>query len=168
MPDQIPEEIKQRRLDELMTIQQQISLERNKMRVGKTYEVLVEGFEGLTYYGRSMLEAPEIDGKIFFISDKELKPGEYVNVKITGAEEYDLQGVCRVNLPNRLTMMRVCMIPVYRRAYDGGRARVRGLSRCCCLRPHRLPTFWTGISRARAGWSRISASSWIQSRISCL
>ena len=94
MPDQIPEEIKQRRLDELMTIQQQISLERNKMRVGKTYEVLVEGFEGLTYYGRSMLEAPEIDGKIFFISDKELKPGEYVNVKITGAEEYDLQGVC--------------------------------------------------------------------------
>ena len=41
-----------------------------------------------------MLEAPEIDGKIFFISDKELRPGEYVNVKITGAEEYDLQGVC--------------------------------------------------------------------------
>ena len=94
MPDQIPEEIKQRRLDELMTIQQQISLKRNKMRVGKTYEVLVEGFDGLTYYGRSMLEAPEIDGKIFFISDKELRPGEYVNVKITGAEEYDLQGVC--------------------------------------------------------------------------
>ena len=94
MPDQIPEEIKQRRLDELMTIQQQISLERNKMRVGKTYEVLVEGFEGLTYYGRSMLEAPEIDGKIFFISDKELEPGDYVKVKITGAEEYDLQGVC--------------------------------------------------------------------------
>ena len=93
MPDQIPEEIKQRRLDELMTLQQGISLERNKMRVGNTYEVLVEGFEGLTYYGRSMLEAPEIDGKIFFISDHELKPGDYVNVKIIAAEEYDLQGV---------------------------------------------------------------------------
>lgn len=93
MPHQISEEVKQRRLDELMTIQQGISLERNRMRVGNTYEVLVEGFEGLTYYGRSMLEAPEIDGKIFFISDNELHPGDYVNVKIIAAEEYDLQGV---------------------------------------------------------------------------
>ena len=94
MPDQIPEDVKQSRLDRLMTLQQEISLERNNQRIGNTYEVLVEGFEGLTYYGRSMLEAPEIDGRIYFISEDELEPGQYVRVRITGAEEYDLQGVC--------------------------------------------------------------------------
>lgn len=94
MPDQIPEDVKQERLDRLMTLQQAISYERNQQRVGQVCEVLVEGFEGLTYYGRSMLEAPEIDGSVFFISERELKPGEYVKVRITGAQEYDLQGVC--------------------------------------------------------------------------
>ena len=94
MPDQVPDEVKQERLDRLMQLQQGISLELNKRRVGEVCEVLVEGFEGLTYYGRSMREAPEIDGKVFFISERELEPGQYVRVRITGAEEYDLQGVC--------------------------------------------------------------------------
>ena len=62
--------------------------------MGEECEVLVEGFEGLTYVGRSMREAPEIDGKIYFISERELTPGQYVRVRITAAEEYDLQGVC--------------------------------------------------------------------------
>ena len=94
MPDQVPDEVKQERLERLMQLQQGISLELNKRRVGEVCEVLVEGFEGLTYYGRSMREAPEIDGKVFFISERELEPGQYVRVRITGAEEYDLQGVC--------------------------------------------------------------------------
>ena len=94
MPDQVPDDVKQERLDRLMQLQQGISLELNKRRVGEVCEVLVEGFEGLTYYGRSMREAPEIDGKVFFISERELEPGQYVRVRITGAEEYDLQGVC--------------------------------------------------------------------------
>ena len=94
MPDQVPDEVKQERLDRLMQLQQGISLELNRRRVGEVCEVLVEGFEGLTYYGRSMREAPEIDGKVFFISERELEPGQYVRVRITGAEEYDLQGVC--------------------------------------------------------------------------
>ena len=94
MPDQVPDEVKQERLDRLMALQQQISRARNELRVGEECEVLVEGFEGLTYVGRSMREAPEIDGKIYFISERELTPGQYVRVRITAAEEYDLQGVC--------------------------------------------------------------------------
>lgn len=94
MPDQVPEEVKQERLSRLMELQQGISLARNRLRVGEECEVLVEGFEDLTYVGRSMREAPEIDGKIYFISERELEPGQYVRVRIVEAEEYDLRGVC--------------------------------------------------------------------------
>ena len=90
--DQIPEEVKQRRLDRLMTIQQGISLAANQARVGEIAEVLVEGCDQGKYYGRSRMEAPEIDGKIWFKSQKMLKPGEYVQVKILEAYEYDLSG----------------------------------------------------------------------------
>ena len=63
-----------------------------RSRVGETGEVLVEGFRHGRYYGRSMMEAPEVDGKVLFTSQKKLKPGEYVPVRITGASEYDLTG----------------------------------------------------------------------------
>lgn len=94
--DQIPEEVKQSRLDRLMTLQQRISLEANQARVGEVAEVLVEGYDQGRYYGRSRMEAPEIDGKIWFKSQKELKPGEYVFVKIMEAYEYDLSGEAMV------------------------------------------------------------------------
>ena len=92
MPDQIDEEIKQERLDRLMLLQQEISAESCAKRVGETAEVLVEGFRRGKYYGRSRLEAPEIDGKVLFTSQKKLRPGEYVNVHITSSSEYDLTG----------------------------------------------------------------------------
>ena len=92
MPEQIDEAVKQERLDRLMTLQQQISAEVMRSRVGETDEVLVEGFRHGRYYGRSMMEAPEVDGKVLFTSQKKLKPGEYVPVRITGASEYDLTG----------------------------------------------------------------------------
>ncbi|MDO4355402.1 MAG: 30S ribosomal protein S12 methylthiotransferase RimO [Clostridia bacterium] len=92
MPDQIDEDVKQRRLDELMMLQQAISMEANESRVGEVCEVLVDGREGGEYIGRSLKEAPEIDGNIRFTSSRELKPGAYVTVKITGAEAYDLTG----------------------------------------------------------------------------
>ena len=92
MPDQIDEAVKRRRLDELMTLQQGISLERNQERVGEVCEVLCEGMEEGMYTGRSIREAPESDGAIRFTAGREIAPGEYIRVKITGAEAYDLYG----------------------------------------------------------------------------
>ena len=92
MPDQVDEEVKQRRLDELMTLQQGISLEENTARVGEVCEVLCEGAEEGMYVGRSIREAPESDGVIRFTAAREVAPGEYLNVKITGADAYDLFG----------------------------------------------------------------------------
>ena len=93
MPDQIPEEVKNARLDQLMMLQQAISMDFNESRVGTTCEVLVEGFDEETgrFYGRSILEAPESDGCIW-LEDADLTPGEYIPVVITGAEAYDLTG----------------------------------------------------------------------------
>ena len=94
MKDQIDEEVKTRRLDQLMMLQQSISMEINQARVGTTCEVLVDGFddEEGRFYGRSLLEAPESDGCIWLNADHELTPGEYVNARITAADAYDLEG----------------------------------------------------------------------------
>ena len=94
MPDQVDEAVKNERLDQLMMLQQAISMEVNEARVGTECEVLVDGFdeEQGRYYGRSLLEAPESDGCIWLETDRELTPGEYVQVKITGADAYDLEG----------------------------------------------------------------------------
>ncbi len=92
MPDQIPEEVKQQRLDALMTQQQEISLRRNGLRVGSACRVLAEGRRDGYIVGRSQMEAPETDGQILFTSDKDVLPGSYVDVRITRAMEYDLIG----------------------------------------------------------------------------
>ena len=92
MPGQLPEEIKQERLDRLMLLQQEISADVCAGRIGETCEVLVEGRRHGRYYGRSRLEAPEIDGKILFAGSDGLKPGQYTRVKITSSSEYDLIG----------------------------------------------------------------------------
>lgn len=92
MDCQIPEDVKEKRLDEIMMLQQAISMELNSARIGEECEVLVEGFEDGAYYGRSPREAPESDGVIRFTSENDLKPGQYVMVRVTGAEAYDLSG----------------------------------------------------------------------------
>ena len=94
MPNQIDDAVKNERLDRLMMLQQSISMEVNEARVGTECEVLVDGFdeEQGRFYGRSLLEAPESDGCIWLESDRELNPGEYVQVRITGADAYDLEG----------------------------------------------------------------------------
>jgi len=92
MPDQIDEEVKKDRLDRLMRLQQGISRELNGERVGGTCEVLIESFENGRYVGRSRLEAPEVDGVIRVKSRRRLAPGQYVEVRITGADAYDLSG----------------------------------------------------------------------------
>lgn len=92
MPDQIDQETKYRRLDQLMMLQQEISMEINESRVGEECTVLCEGWEDGLYYGRSSKEAPESDGNIRFTAQREIQPGEYVKVKILSAEAYDLYG----------------------------------------------------------------------------
>ena len=94
MEDQIPEEVKQERLDRLMNLQASISLEKNQARVGKVLNVLVTDHneEGLCL-GRSESEAPETDGEILFKTKGKLpEPGQFVRVKITQADTYDLMG----------------------------------------------------------------------------
>lgn len=92
MDGQIEDAEKLRRLDELMMLQQGISMELNEARIGEECEVLSEGIDDGCYYGRSRREAPESDGVIRFTSRRDIQPGEYVMVRITGAEAYDLYG----------------------------------------------------------------------------
>ena len=94
MKDQVDEEVKVQRLDQLMMLQQSIAMEINEARIGTTCEVLVDGFdedEG-RFYGRSLLEAPESDGCIWLNAERALTPGEYVQARIVGADAYDLVG----------------------------------------------------------------------------
>ena len=90
MPDQIDEEVKQRRLDQLMMLQQTISMEINEARIGEICEVLVDGCEDGRWYGRSILEAPESDGCIWLEGAEGLAPGLYVRARIDSADAYDL------------------------------------------------------------------------------
>ena len=93
MKNQISEDIKVKREEELMLIQQSISKELNSKKIGKTFKVLVEGVNDKTYFGRSYEMAPEVDGNIFFDSNVVYNKGEFVEVKVTKALEYDLIGV---------------------------------------------------------------------------
>ena len=95
LPDQIPEEIKQDRLDRLMTLQQKISLKRNTARVGSTEQVLVTDTDNHgNILGRSCREAPETDGEIYVCcGEARPQPGQIIPVRITSAEEYDLRGI---------------------------------------------------------------------------
>ena len=92
MDGQIDEDIKAERLDDLMMLQQSIAMEKSEARLGTQPLVLCEGKKGKSYYGRSQMEAPESDGKIWFTSERPIAPGEFVRVKITRAEPYDLYG----------------------------------------------------------------------------
>ncbi len=94
MKDQVHPATKKRRHRELMEIQNAVSFEKNKNRIGKIYDVVVDGVsdDGMFYKGRSYMEAPEEDGYIFFAAKEELKTGQTVRVRIVVAEDYDLVG----------------------------------------------------------------------------
>lgn len=93
--DPIPDELKEERYQRLMEIQQNISLQINQSFVGKTLDVLVEGYDQGLSVGRSYRDAPEIDGLV--IIEGKTKPGQIVPVRITGALAYDLTGVIATN-----------------------------------------------------------------------
>lgn len=89
--DPVPASVKQERYERLMELQQTISLQVNQSYVGKTLDVLIEGFDNGISIGRSYRDAPEIDGMIFV--EGQAKLGDIVPVRITGAMAYDLTGV---------------------------------------------------------------------------
>ena len=91
---QVDEEVKQRRLSELMEAQQRITEDAGKACVGSMLEVFVEGYipEDDTYVGRTYRDAPDVDGYIFISSDHTLQSGDMINCRVTGSFEYDLTG----------------------------------------------------------------------------
>ncbi len=93
MKPQVREDVKQRRCDKIMQLQQQISLENNRKYVGQTLDVLVEeDFKNGSYSGRSAYDAEGIDNSVLFFTDKKLKIGQFVKVLIDDAFDYDLSG----------------------------------------------------------------------------
>lgn len=92
LPGQLEESVKEARRDEIMSIAREISIERNKKMLGKTIDVVVEGFEDNLYYGRSQGESVEVDPRIYFGSVDELSVGDFIKVKVVDCDEYDLYG----------------------------------------------------------------------------
>ena len=92
--DQIEEQVKARRMELIMEDQYVIAAEKNEEKIDRVVEVLIEGWDDYIkcYFGRSDADAPEIDGKVFFMSDRPLVIGEYVFVRINDCLEYDLLG----------------------------------------------------------------------------
>jgi len=93
-PDQIDNQTKTDRMENIMEMQMTIAAEKNAEKEGQLTEVLIEGWDDYIkcYFGRTPADAPEIDGKIFFMSTKPLKIGEFVKVRINDCIDYDLLG----------------------------------------------------------------------------
>lgn len=94
LPDQIPEQIKKKRRDELMELQQEIAFERAAEKEGIVLEAVIEGYlpeEGV-YVARTYMDAPNVDGYLFLTSERELESGKFVTVEVTGSSGYDLSG----------------------------------------------------------------------------
>ena len=93
-PDQILEEVKEERRADVMELQQEIAFEHCENMVGKVLDVMIEGkvADEPAYVGRTYMDAPNVDGLIFVNADEMLMSGDFVRVKVTGANEYDLIG----------------------------------------------------------------------------
>jgi ribosomal protein S12 methylthiotransferase len=93
MVDDVPDEVKQERANEVMELQQGISLEINREKIGKTFKVLIDRKEGGEFIGRTEFDSPEVDNEVIIASpDKYLRIGDFVNVKVSSATEFDLTG----------------------------------------------------------------------------
>lgn len=91
--DDISQEEKERRAREIMDVQQEISYQKNEEKVGQTFKVIIDKKEAGKYLGRTEFDSAEVDNEVIINSEKKLMPGEFVNVKITNAFDYDLEGV---------------------------------------------------------------------------
>ena len=92
--DQIDGQVKQDRADNIMELQMTIAAEKNEEKAGTETEVLIEGWDSYIkcYFGRTPADAPEVDGKIFFMSTRPLEIGEFVKVRVNDCIDYDLLG----------------------------------------------------------------------------
>ena len=93
LEDNIPAEEKQRRAQEIMEVQQEISYQKNQDKIGNTYKVIVDKKEAGRYLGRTEFDSVEVDNEVVIQSSQLLIPGNFVNVKITRAYDYDLEGI---------------------------------------------------------------------------
>ncbi len=90
--DDVPEEVKQRRLDQLMALQQRISEEHAESMVGQVLPVIIDRKEGSYYIGRTEYSSPEVDPEVLIPAVDKLRVGNFYQVRITGNEEFDLYG----------------------------------------------------------------------------
>jgi ribosomal protein S12 methylthiotransferase len=91
LSDDVPEEVKQERVDRIMRLQERISLENNAKRIGQKMRVIIDRKEGDFYIGRSEYDSPEVDQELVIDSaGKRLIRGKFYEVEITDAEDYDL------------------------------------------------------------------------------
>ena len=93
-PDQIPQEIRESRRDELMELQQEIAFEKAQAQKGRTFLAMIEGKveDENAYVARTYMDAPGVDGLLFINTSKQLLTGDFVRVRVTGSYEYDLIG----------------------------------------------------------------------------
>ena len=96
LPNQVDEEIKERRRNEIMELQQEISFEKSEEMVGRSLDCMIEGKipEDHVYVGRTYRDAPGVDGMIFIDEEGagDLMTGDFIRAEVTGADEYDLIG----------------------------------------------------------------------------
>jgi ribosomal protein S12 methylthiotransferase len=92
MEDDVPAEVKQERADDIMALQQGISLELNQTKIGQTHKVLFDRKEGGYFIGRTQFDSPEVDNEVLIPATQYVRLGDFANVKINAAEEFDLYG----------------------------------------------------------------------------
>ncbi len=93
LEDTLPQEEKERRAQEIMEFQQEISYELNQEKIGKTFKTIIDKREAGRYIGRTEFDSVEVDNEVIISTDKKLKIGEFYNVKIEKAYDYDLEGI---------------------------------------------------------------------------
>ncbi len=93
--DDVPQEVKQQRLDKLMRVQQNISAELEGQKVGQILRVIIDRREGDYWIGRTEYCSPEVDPEVLISADEDLKIGAFYDVRITDAEEFDLYATTR-------------------------------------------------------------------------
>lgn len=98
LQDDVPQDVKQQRLDTLLDIQQEIAYDHNKSKIGQTLEVVIDREEEDYYIGRSEFDSPEVDPEVLVEKSREMKPGEYIRVTVTDALPFELIAAEAVNI----------------------------------------------------------------------
>ncbi len=99
LEDNIPADVKQQRAQEVMEVQQEISYEKNQEKIGRVFKVLIDKKEAGRYLGRTEFDSIEVDNEVIVHSDEKLAIGDFVNVRITRAYDYDIEGEVVPGMP---------------------------------------------------------------------